>query len=400
MLPLLWPNDTVYFKKIAFSKIKVNDIIVIRKNKQFISHRVIYKTNKHLISKGDNNLQSDGRIYPGQIIGKIYQVKRNNQLLFPENVYLIQSTQYFSEIVDIKNIFELEKINYVFLKGLPLHLYYDKSHPKRIYADCDILINKEDLSKVEKILNINHYRKHSQSLSKVHTLLRGKDIEVPFSKEINGFIITFDIHLEIDWMSQQLGRLEELYPQKLINQLTHCFLQTKRKVIINNEPFWILTNKYLILYLTLHFFHHNFNGAFRLDFLDKVIRKNHLKRSEWADIADKINKFQLSNFTYPVFKLLQKYYRTPIPNVFINLIKYHSNKTARSFGDMQIFDDEPRIRAGISRFKNLFFLSPNPWWKKIFIFTSPAVVYSISWIILKKLSSSFSALRANPSDPS
>jgi Peptidase S24-like. len=138
MLPILRPNDIVYFKKIPFLKIKVNDLIIFKKKNQLITHRVIYKTKKYLITKGDNNPNSDGKIYPKQILGRVYQVKRNGQIFKPETFYLIQSTHYFSEIVKIKNEFDKENINYVFLKGLPLHLYFEGTHPKRLYADCDV----------------------------------------------------------------------------------------------------------------------------------------------------------------------------------------------------------------------------------------------------------------------
>ncbi|MGB9707692.1 MAG: signal peptidase I, partial [Microgenomates group bacterium] len=91
MFPLLQENDIVFFKKIPFSKIKINDIIVFKKNSQLITHRVIYKNKKYLITKGDNNPKSDGKIFSKQIIGKVYQIKRNGQIIKPETLYLIQS---------------------------------------------------------------------------------------------------------------------------------------------------------------------------------------------------------------------------------------------------------------------------------------------------------------------
>ena len=151
MEPIFHENDVLYFKKIAFKSIKVNDIVSIKKGKQLISHRVIYKTNKYLVTKGDNNPISDGKIFPKQIIGKVYQVKRKGQIFDPEQLYLLQSTLYFQEIVKIKTKLDKQGINYVFLKGLPLHLYFEKTHPRRIYLDCDVLVDKKDFFKAEKI---------------------------------------------------------------------------------------------------------------------------------------------------------------------------------------------------------------------------------------------------------
>ncbi|MFN4213017.1 MAG: S26 family signal peptidase, partial [Microgenomates group bacterium] len=106
MSPILQPEDVVYFKKISFSKIKVNDLIVFRKKNQLISHRVVYKTKDYLITKGDNSFSADGKIKPWQILGKIYRIKRNGQIFNPDSLYLLQSTYYFSEIVKIKNEFD------------------------------------------------------------------------------------------------------------------------------------------------------------------------------------------------------------------------------------------------------------------------------------------------------
>ncbi|MFN4212726.1 MAG: hypothetical protein ACK4FL_02050, partial [Microgenomates group bacterium] len=50
-----------------------------------------------------------------------------------------------------------------------------------------------------------------------------------------------------------------------------------------------------------------------------------------------------------------------------------------------IFDDEPRIKAGINRFKNLFFLSPQPLWRKFLVFFNRQVLYSLFWVLWRKL---------------
>ncbi|MGB9883681.1 MAG: signal peptidase I, partial [Microgenomates group bacterium] len=372
MLPILYPDDIIYFKKIPFSKIKVNDIVVFKKNSQLITHRVIYKNKKHVITKGDNNPKSDGKIFPKQIIGKVYQIKRNDQIIKPETLYLIQSTHYFEEIVKIKKEFDRQKINYVFLKGLPLHLYFEGAHPSRLYADCDVLIDKTDFAKAEKILFKYGYQKADTALSFLQKKLKNKESENTYWKNINGFGVVFDIHLEVVFMMTQLGDLNPLYSQKLIDQMTKEFLQTRQKIKILGEQFWILNFDFLIVYLALHLFHHNFTGAFRYQFLDTVVRKYQIlkiKNQKYlSNIKNIINKYQINNFVYPAFYLLKKYYQTPLPPLFLKFIKplhfytftlLHLYTFTRLY-KINIFNDEPRVNAGIKRFLNLFFLSPNP----------------------------------------
>lgn len=390
MLPILYEDDILYFKKTSFSKIKINDLIVFQKKNKIICHRVIYKTQKYIITKGDNNPKSDGKIYLRQILGKVYQVKRNGQIFKPETLYLIQSTHYFSEIVKIKKAFDKEKINYVFLKGLPLHLYFEGKHPQRIYADCDVLIDKKDFQKAQNILFKFGYQKADLHWSKQVKKLQRQELEITFYKKFNSFIVALDIHLQLVELSiVHLGHFNNLYFQKLIDDLTKEFLKNKKRVKILNENFLILNTNYLILYLALHLFHHNFKGAFRYEFLNQVIKKTKKLNETLTKVQDDIEKYKLNNFVYPVFYLLKKHYQTPLPNNFLSQIKPSNFLTLKlyNFRNFNIFDDETRIQAGIHRFLNLFLLSPNPWWKKILVFFNFQVIAAVLWSVYKKINS-------------
>ena len=393
---LLLPNDILYYKK-NFRKISVNDLVLVKTEVKLFTHRVIYKTKKYLVTKGDNNIESDGKIYLKQILGKVYQIKRNGQTINPNDLYLIQSTLYFREIIKIKQAFEKEKIDYVILKGLPLHLYFEKLHPKRIYADCDVLIKKEHFFKAKRMIKKFGYRKTDE---------KNKQVENNYFKNINGFTVVFDVHLEPAFLMTQFSGLEALYPQKLIDQLTVDLLNNKRPIKINGEKFFILNSKFLILYLALHLFHHNFRGAFRYQFLDTVIRRSldsrfrgNDKGIDWQNIKLTINKYQLTNFVYPVLMLIKKYYQSPIPKSFLKTIRpSRSYISSMIYHQRSIFNDEPRIGAGMNRFKNIFFLSPQPLWRKLTVFFHPQVIYFISLILKKKLSSFFSSRRADPAN--
>lgn len=396
MLPILHSGDVVDYRKGSFKDVKVNDLVLIKKNNKLFTHRVIYKAG-YLITKGDNNPESDGKTYPHNVIAKVQSVKRKGKEFDPNQIYLLQSSLYLQEIIKIKHLFEKQNIDFVFLKGLPLHLYYEREHPRRIYADCDVLVNKSNFQGAEKILLKQGYKKQDSSLSKGQKNMKDKESELAYYKIINGFMVTFDLHLEVVFMMTQLGRLEALYPQKLIDKLTDEFLKQKRKITIHDSSFYILSSPHLVIYLALHFFHHNFRGAFRLNFLDKVIRKTRFARfltrkagfemTGWDVLAKKTLDYHLQNFVYPVFVLLKKYYQTPIPQDFLTKIK-PTNPLIREFVNslikINIFDDEPRMKAGVTRFKNLFFLSPEPLWRRVMVIFNPQVVYTTLWVLFRK----------------
>lgn len=405
MLPLLRSDDVLFFSRANLSKIRINDLVMVKMARIIFTHRIIYKTEKYFITKGDNNIQSDGKIYTAQLLGKVKKIKRKGLFLIPEYLYLFQSSLYFQEIVKIKEHFEREQVNHVFLKGLPLHLYYEKAHPRRIYADCDILVNYSDFERIDKILISFGYNNYDSSYSSFHKKLKNKPTETQYTKVINGFHVIFDVHFEVNFLMNQLGKLDDLYSQRLIDEFTQESIETSKSITVNKRKFLILSPELLIIYLALHLFHHNFRGAYRYDFLDKVIRKARITNYELR-IMGEINKFKLQNFVYPVFYFLKKYYNIPLSKEFMESIKPDNIRLEyikKNILSINIFDDEYRIQAGVSRFKNLFFLSPNPLWRRLMIIFNIQVFYSVFWVItffarrsfmriLKSLSAFFSLI--------
>src|SRR3989344_5224599 len=386
MIPVLWPGDLIYFSIKKTENLKENDLILAFKNEKLFAHRVIYRTAGYLITKGDNNILCDGRIYPRQVIGTVTKLNRGNQHIDLENFYLIQSTAYFSEINKINACLNSGKVNFIFLKGLPIHLYYEKNYPRRIYADCDVLIDKDQSVLVDKILLSEGFIKHETHYSPIHKYLKNKKTEITYSKKSNRIRIVFDIHYEANFLMNQLGSLSLLYSQKNINKLTSLFLQEKRIIKISGGNFPVLSADNLVIYLLLHYFHHNFRGVFRLSFIDKVIRKD--KKIDWKEMAEKIEEYKLNNFMYPGLLLLKKYFLTPVDGNIMSGLKPGRRESAfiqHKALKENIFNDEERISAGINRIKYIFILSSEPLIKKFLVFFQPAVLYSAFWVLIRLL---------------
>jgi len=393
MFPLLWDGDVVYLAKKRFDRIAVNDIVCVRKGlpagrqgDRIFTHRVVYKTDKYLITKGENNQTSDGKIYPKNVIGVVYKIKRGRNEFSIDDLYLIQSTLYFGEIVKVKRTLEKTGIKFVFLKGLPLHLYHEGKHPRRIYADCDILISPKFFSRAKTILRKLGFKEFDSSLSETLGRLKNKSPEVNFLKIVKGFPIFFDIHLEVVFMMTQLGELNALYPQSLLNSLSGKFLREKRDVSVWSHKFPILSSENLLIYLALHLYHHNFKGAYRYDFMKSIISK---EQQNFSKIAKLAKEYKLMNFIYPVFLILQKYYGLNFDRDFLNDIRPDSSfaRVRKMLYKLNIFDEEQRINSGIERFKNLFYLSPEPFFRKVMVFLDKQVIYTIIWVFLNRVKS-------------
>ncbi len=380
MYPLLLDGDVLYLKKIKFSKIRVNDLITVRNKNNYFTHRVIYKGKNYLITRGDNNPLIDGMIYAKNIVGIVEKVKRQGNIFNPEQIYLLQSSLYFAEIVKIKNILEENKIEHVFLKGLPLHLYFEKTHPRRLYADCDILISKLHYSKAISILKHMGFKRgggqKSIILSKDKKTLLNDIGEITYYKFIKGFPIFLDIHLETVFITVNTGNRKYLYPNQLIENFTDKLLREKKQVKIQNELFPILSNENLLIYLCLHIFHHNLLGIYRYELVSKVIEKNNIN---YDSVLKTVNHYKLNNFIYPIMLLLIKYYGSRLPRSFMKSIKpgaLNDYIIKRIFLKTGIFDNKEEKGSG-KRFMKIFLLSPTPLYRRTLIFANPFVIKKV-----------------------
>lgn len=381
MFPLLQDGDIVSIKKVKFKHISVNDIICFKRSRNLITHRVIYKTPRYIITKGDSNTSSDGKIKKSQIIGKVNKVRRNRTIIDIDNYYLFQSSIYFTEIRRVVERLNNDGINSVILKGLPLHLYLEKKHPRRIYADCDLLIDKTQYQKVELVLKKMGYRKVTP-LSLTGKVMEEK-AEISFYKIVNGFYVEFDIHRDVVFLMTRVGKVDMLYPQRLVEELNHKFLQEKVNIEIEKFIFPILTPENLLVYLCLHIYHHNFSGAYRYEFVGKVLKKNISVKK----VLDTIIEYKLWNFVFATLFLYGKYYDSKFSlNPFYKELKKISNfkLIEKKVGKINIFDEQNNLGEG-NYFRMLFSFSPNPFWKKILILFDLNIIYAVLWVLNNKM---------------
>lgn len=384
MYPLLIDKDIVHYKKIPVSKIKVDDLIGFIRNHQIINHRVIYKSEKYLLTKGDHNFKPDPKVYPKSIVGKITHVTRKNQIINPENIYLLQSVNYFPEIIKITRLFDRNKINYTFIKGLPVYLYYAKTHPRRIYADCDVLTQPQYLSRVDRILHNLGYKKQTTSINPLLDIFLKQKLEVTYWKNVNNVIVSFDIHLEAVFLMVQTSNLYPLYPKSLVKKFSKKLLDQKKAAYINNNVLPLLTTENQIIYLALHLFHDNFKGYYKYNILQKVINSSKFKEEK---IVNAIKEYKLESFLYPVFAILTKHYTPKLSSKFLKHISPKKKlKLINQFiQKINIFEDDNRIHSGIKRFRSIYSLSPTPIFLKPLVFLNPKVLFLVVFVILRKL---------------
>lgn len=395
MLPLLYTGDIVEYKKTSLSKVRINDIVLTYKDGIFMTHRVTYKTRNYIITRGDNNRGADGRAHPNHILGKVTRFKRNGVWHTIEEQYIAQSLYYLKEVKKISKKLQIRNIPHVFVKGVVTSLKHHGQLPQRIYADCDLLIHREDFQKVRLIFEQENYTfvQNQQSVA-----IQSKDstpkFEGDFYKKVGTTPIYFDVHLEPVFLMTKLNGMGFLYKDSTRKKLGSHFINNRDWIMFGKDdryPVCSVTDQ--ILYLALHFFHHNNTDITRLYFLHELIRKNG-RRVQWNEFIQTTKRFSLSAYVYPALVLLKRYFKTTIPQEVLRQLALHGYKkkvVSIAMRHSDIFSEDARLRAGIMRFILIFVLSPEPMWKKALLFVHPDTILSTLWVLMLKISRTFTS---------
>ena len=259
MYPLLHDNDIVHIKKVPYARLKINDIVVI-KNKNFVTHRIVYKSEKFILTKGDNNMLADKKTTIKNIVGKVDVFERKGKSFSINSLYLVHSTLYLKFILDLLRKLRKKNIKAVVLKGLPLHLFYEKSHPHRLYADCDLLVDIHDRDKIREIFIANGYYIDT-SFNEYQQGLDRKIKEEEYYRFFNDIKIVFDVHYTLCFVTHKIDS-----PLKKLNfiekELASELMQRSVTIRINESNIDILEINFLNLiddvhhYMSLFFHHH------------------------------------------------------------------------------------------------------------------------------------------------
>ena len=386
MLPLFEPNDVLIWKKNKLFSCHLHDIVIINDKSRLLTHRLIYKSKKYFVTKGDNNPITDGRLTSNRLVGKVTEIKRQGKLIKLSDLYQIQSLFYTRAIIQLCRALNVEGVNYLILKGLPVYQKYNKTFPNRLYADCDLLIENKYQIIVDNILkklgfqpeNPNKYESLSRFLTKGLK-------EIEYSKLEQGVPITFDIHFIIALSSHKVA-----LPIKMLQHeeqmLTDFYLETKKTITFSGQLINILNTENLIMYLAIHQYGHNWNGINRFDLMVDVIKKS--KNINWRQIFKDAEKYKVLNFIIPSFYILKKYYQINPPYQFLknNYCKNlnYSLGIYRFFGyEKELFDYLPSLITRLKKAALIFLYYEDIALKKLYYILHPKLIAHGLYYVLK-----------------
>lgn len=361
-LGFLLPGDVVYFEKKKTTHLLIGDVILVEERKELSMRKTIYISERFVLAEGQSKDDIRKKILPKHIVGKAEFLKRDGQKVRFESFYQYRTLLYFQEIIKVKNELTKNAINFLFLKGIPIHLYYEGTYPKRVFRDCDILIHAADYQKAKKLLNKLGYSSVQLAISKKIKLK-----EENFSKIVAGTNIIFDLHREIAFTTP-IYNIDLFYPESQIKTLTSVFLNEKIYFELYGEKFPALSAENFLIYSTLHLFNHNYTGTFRYELIKNILLR---KTIDYPFVLSRIKEFNLENFMFPLVLFFKKYYNLSLPQSFTNTLRPKKGIVCfikKAVLKNGIFDEYDIGHNNKIRMQYHFYLSPAPFYKKIIIF--------------------------------
>jgi len=385
MFPVLKDDDVITTEYTPLKKIQINDIIAIRKGGGIVIHRVVYKSSGKswvIYTHGDNNDFIDQGSHLKDIIGKVAAVNRNGKTHSVSEYEKKKSTVYQREIEMLITAFAQKEISYIFLKGLPLYLFYSQSPTLKSYQDCDILIKKEAVLKVIKQMNEWGYVQTEKNKPYQH--------EITFYKVINSVKVVFDIHVELGLGMRIIGPLYELYPKQTAEQFSNELLKSIRMVMV--PPFKtkvpLPVAEMLILFLFQHLFRHNFMGASRYGLISEIVQKEQV---DYKKFVSNVRQYKLSKYIFPGVAIYNKLFFPKIPQNVVSQLGLEAKKCSpeKKKTWSTYLSKGTRDERGIKKFINIFLLSPEPFKHKIRIFIKPYLYIGIIRYVIERVGKLF-----------
>jgi signal peptidase I len=81
MSPALQVGDGIIAESFSPQLLRPGDAILIQRERDYLTHRLIHKTGKKLLTKGDNNLSPDPPVSAEAVIGRVIAIQRGSQMI-------------------------------------------------------------------------------------------------------------------------------------------------------------------------------------------------------------------------------------------------------------------------------------------------------------------------------
>lgn len=298
MFPLLEDKTIVKIVKKEFEGVRPFDWVAFTRKGNLLVHEVLFKSKKYLVSWGVNNNWTDGVVRPNEVLGVVgkKEVWRKWHLVFLTEAAAIQED---SRIAKIRNLY---------LKGPAWQIAKYGFLLDKPSADIDWLVDKNEYTKVGRILTRRGYRLRKQGWMKKR-LYQGKVprvSEMTYTKQILGGSLTIDLHLQAirealtAWYKEPITR-------ENMDRLTEALLSRR----VRESGWYVLPDTENLFYLCLNLIiHHAGGGVYQLTQIAHLIDRDKIN---WTELLAWAKDYRVENYIYFPLLWSHRLFKVSVP---------------------------------------------------------------------------------------
>lgn len=211
---------------------------------------------------------------------------------------LMRQTQFVEQMGKVLKAFNEENVQVIVLKGLVLKELYPEAD-LRSMVDADLLVHKEDMKLVEKILSaMGYYQGHSDSK---HTV----------------FLHNSYLSVEIHW------KIVDTAFSKEVSYFENNVWNNKEKTIVCKEEVYSLSLEYQLFHLCLHMAVHLYSVGFGIRQLCDVVVlvESKMEEIDWDKFYDISIRCDIWKFNVVLFHTCELLFKMKLPDIFLCEIK-------------------------------------------------------------------------------
>ena len=80
MAPLILPGDFITLEPVAGHQLRRGDLVILLRDEEWITHRLVARTQTGWLTKGDNRRRLDAPVAEGQLIGLVKAIERQGRI--------------------------------------------------------------------------------------------------------------------------------------------------------------------------------------------------------------------------------------------------------------------------------------------------------------------------------
>lgn len=239
------------------------------------------------------------------------KIPENSWNKFKEIYYAIanRNTLIYQELRIILSSFNKENLKVIPLKGVFLAQKIYHNIALRPMADIDLLVKKEELNKIDELLNSLGYR------SPVHKALLSQAIKKSYVNSID--YLKNDYSLHIHWHIVNITLPTYMYSQHIEMDR---FWKEAKPVTIDGVETLQLTPTHLIIYLAEHALKHSFDKLILLCDINEVI-KTYGDQIDWGDLIEEAMRLGMEKQLFYSLYFANYFLGAQIPDQVLSRLK-------------------------------------------------------------------------------